>query len=119
MEKKIIKRIKAGDWDAFSLLYNQYADYALRVGMAVTRSRAKCRCSSGFIRVYRNIDKFDIDKPSNPWFYKILINECRITLTRYLPMDEILENDTTFQEDKYRFQMNIAISIVKTNSSLI
>lgn len=83
MEKKIIKRIKAGDWDAFSLLYNQYADYALRVGMAVTRSRANSAdaVQETFIRVYRNIDKFDIDKPFKPWFYKILINECRRIMT--------------------------------------
>lgn len=110
MEKKIIKRIKAGDWDAFSLLYNQYADYALRVGMAVTRSKANSAdaVQETFIRVYRNIDKFDIDKPFKPWFYKILINECRRIMTPspdILPMDEILENDTQLsQEDKYRFQ---------------
>ena len=40
LEKTIIERIKEGDQEAFAVLYHQYADYALRVGFAVTKDRA-------------------------------------------------------------------------------
>ena len=29
-----------------------------------------------FIRVYFNIDKFQIGRPFEPWLYRILVNEC-------------------------------------------
>ena len=110
MEKKIIKRIKDGDDEAFAILYNQYADYALRVGLAVTRNKANSAdaVQETFIRVFRNIDKFDIKKPFKPWFYKILINECRRIMyspTDTLPIDEKIENNSQLsKEDNYNFQ---------------
>lgn len=110
MEKKIIKRIKKGDDEAFTILYNQYANYALRVGLAITRNKANSAdaVQETFIRVFRNIDKFDIEKPFKPWFYKILINECRRIMYSSkdtLPIDEKMENTNLLsKEDVYRFQ---------------
>ena len=54
LERKIIKRIKEGDDEAFAILYHQYANYALRVGLAVTRSKANSAdaVQETFIRVY-------------------------------------------------------------------
>src|SRR5690554_5395654 len=95
LEKKWIKRIQEGDQEAFGMLYNKYADYALRVGLAVTKNRANGAdaVQETFLRVYRNIHKFDNKKPFKPWFYKILINECRRIMyfsTDALPMEEML-----------------------------
>lgn len=110
MEEKLIKGIKKGDSDAFAALYHQYADYALRVAIAVTKDRANGAdaVQETFIRIHKNISKFDIKRPFKPWFYKILINECRRIMyfsTDALPMDEKLANNIQLsKEDVYKFQ---------------
>ncbi len=77
-DKEAILRFRAGDEDGFRELYDKYAGYALRVAAAVTKSKASAAdaVQETFIRVYRNMDSFDINQSFKPWFYKILINEC-------------------------------------------
>ncbi|MDY0407474.1 RNA polymerase sigma factor [Virgibacillus soli] len=74
-----IKKIKKGNEQAFARLYEQYADYALRTAFAITKNKydASDVVQETFIRVYRNIHSFDIKRPFRPWFYRILINECK------------------------------------------
>jgi RNA polymerase sigma-70 factor (ECF subfamily) len=110
VEKKLIKRIKKGDNEAFAALYHQYADYALRVAIAVTKDSANGAdaVQETFIRIHKNISKFDTNRPFKPWFYKILINECRRIMyfsTDALPIDEMVGNDIQLsKEDLYEFQ---------------
>lgn len=110
MEKKLIKRIKKGDPEAFATLYHQYAEYALRVAMAITKDVAdgSDAVQETFIRVHKNIFKFDLKRPFKPWFYKILVNECRRIMhfsTDALPIDEKIGNDIQLsEEDVYQFQ---------------
>ena len=58
--------------------------------------------------VYRNISKFDTSKNFKPWFYKILINECRRIMyfsTDAVTIDEKIINNKQFsKEDFYPFQ---------------
>lgn len=83
-EKKWIKKIKKGDQQAFKNLYDMYGEYALRTAYAITNSKdhATDIVQEAFIKVYRNIYTFDLNKPFKPWFYKILLNESR----RYMKM---------------------------------
>ena len=110
VEKKLIKEIKKGNHNAFTTLYNQYSEYALRVALAVTKNSANGAdaVQETFIRVYRNISKFDTSRDFKPWFYKILINECRRIMyfsTDALTIDEKIENDRQLsKEDFYGFQ---------------
>lgn len=110
MEEIVIKRIKEGDKEAFAVLYHQYSDYALRVAMAITKNRANGAdaVQETFIRVYKNIHKFNTKKPFKPWFYKILINECRRIIKSpisTLPIDEKIENNVQLsEEDFYEFE---------------
>jgi RNA polymerase sigma-70 factor (ECF subfamily) len=82
LEQKIIAKVKKGDKQSFKLLYELYADYALRTAYAITKNKydASDIVQETFIKVYKNIDSFAADKPFKPWFYRILINECN----RYL-----------------------------------
>jgi len=32
--------------------------------------------NDGFLKVFKNIDKFDINKPFKPWLRRILVNSC-------------------------------------------
>ena len=79
MEKEeLIRNIQAGDKDSFREFYEAYADYAIRTASAITRNRemAKDAVQETFIRVYRQIGSYNPELPFDPWFYRILMNEC-------------------------------------------
>jgi RNA polymerase sigma factor (sigma-70 family) len=84
VEKELLERIKNKDKKAFEELYNIYSEYALRVALAVTKdkSNAADTVQETFIRVYKYIDSYDLDKPFKTWFYNILINECNRILSK-------------------------------------
>jgi len=110
VEQALLQRIKQGDERAFAELYRLYAEYALRVAAAVTKSRVSAMdaVQETFLRVYRHIESFDVQKPFKPWFYRILINECK----RFLEQGSgvVLVSDFTAngleaaQRDNYRFE---------------
>ena len=83
-EKRLIKRIKKGKQHAFKKLYDLYAYYALRTAYAITNNRnhAADIVQETFIKVYRNIESFDEERPFKPWFYQILLNESKRYMKR-------------------------------------
>jgi RNA polymerase sigma-70 factor (ECF subfamily) len=110
LDRRLLEKIREGDNEAFAVLYNNYADYALRVAMTVTRNKmsAADAVQETFIRVYRNINSFDLEKTFEPWFYKILINECNRILgkdTKTIAIDDFIENSSDHsKEDDYKFE---------------
>ncbi|MCM0649142.1 RNA polymerase sigma factor [Clostridium swellfunianum] len=110
MDRELLQRIREGDNEAFEELYNKYADYALRVAAVVTKNKmsAADAVQEAFIRVYKNIQAFDLDKPFEPWFYRILINECNRVLgknSNLVLVDDFIENNIQgSSEDAYNFE---------------
>lgn len=84
MDAVWIDRVKKGDSDAFRMLYEQFTGSATRTAIAITRNHemAKDAVQETFIRVYRNIGQYDSSKPFEPWFYRILTNECNRLLKK-------------------------------------
>jgi len=84
VEKELLERVKNKDKQAFEELYNTYSEYALRVALAVTKDKATAAdaVQETFIRVYKYIDSYDLNKPFKTWFYNILINECNRILSK-------------------------------------
>ncbi|OMF19258.1 hypothetical protein BK133_30075 [Paenibacillus sp. FSL H8-0548] len=79
-DNQIIEKIQHGEQHYFRLLYDKYFEYALRVSSIILRnqqSSAKDVVQEAFIRVYRNLNQFDLDREFKPWFYTILLNECK------------------------------------------
>ncbi len=85
----------AMDQSAFTQLYEEHADYALRCAAAITQNKvlAADAVQETFIRVYRHFASYDQAKPFKPWLYRILVNECRRI---------IKGNNTTITIDEYR-----------------
>lgn len=102
--------MKTGDREeAFEELYRLYADQAIRTATAVTLNQASAAdiVQETFIRVYRNIDNFDTEKPFKPWFNKILMNECNRYLkkqSRVIPTEINEETDLPAESDTYSFE---------------
>lgn len=78
MDKDIIQNIMLGHKESFKELYDIHIHKALRTATAITKNKeiAKDATQEAFIRVYLNISSYDIEQPFEPWFYRILINEC-------------------------------------------
>lgn len=110
MDQSLMAKIKAGDRDAFAKLYDELAESALRVALAITKERmnAADAVQETFIRVFSNIRAFDDSKPFNPWFYKILVNECNRILNKN--SKAVLTDDFTTNciylagDDEYHFE---------------
>ncbi|HIW34325.1 MAG TPA: RNA polymerase sigma factor [Candidatus Paenibacillus intestinavium] len=79
-DNQIIGKIQQGEQHYFRILYDKYFDYAVRVSTIILRNQqslAKDVVQEAFIRVYRNLHQFDSDREFKPWFYTILLNECK------------------------------------------
>lgn len=108
MEKEnwIIK-IRSGDKESFRHFYEAYSEYAIRTASAITRNRemAGDAVQETFIRVYRQISSYNPDLPFDPWFYRILTNECLRLLKKESPLSKFehpdLENDPSIAEESF------------------
>lgn len=122
---KLIKKIKKGNQQAFRILYDRYANYALRTAYAITRSRSDAAdvVQETFIKVYRNIDTFDLNKAFKPWFYRILINESRRFLKKHSRESVTTSSDVLLDylhqsqnEMKSYENLNIALEYLPENT---
>src|SRR3954454_2985409 len=103
----MIRNILAGDKESFRIFYEAYADYAIRTASAITRNRemAKDAVQETFIRVYRQIGNYNPELPFDPWFYRILMNECLRYLKKESPLSKFehpdLENDPSLAVESF------------------
>ncbi|WP_052085905.1 RNA polymerase sigma factor [Clostridium sp. HMP27] len=110
MDRELLQKIREGDKEAFQELYNKYAEYALRTAAAITRNKmnAADAVQETFIRIYKNIESFDIDKPFEPWLYRILVNECNRILSKNsttILVDDFIQNNLQgVIEDQHKFE---------------
>lgn len=106
-DNKWIKQIRSGNQLAFRQFYEAYAGNAIRTASAITRNRelAKDAVQETFIRVFRQIDSYDTNLPFDPWFYRILTNEClrlmkkESSLVNFSPSD--LANNAALAEASF------------------
>lgn len=117
MKDETYIKIKQGNRDAFRLLYDEYANYAIRTAKAITRNEelAKDAVQETFIRVYRNISSYDSSLSFGAWFYRILVNECNRLLNKekkVIPIDtslvEVLETSKEGVTDLYAIIQNMS-----------
>ncbi|MGN7385931.1 RNA polymerase sigma factor [Sporosarcina sp. SAFN-015] len=104
-QEKWVQKLRTGDQAAFRQFYETYAGAAIRTASAITRNRemAKDAVQETFIRVYRQIDSFNPSLPFDPWFYRILTNECLRLLKKESPLSNIetIENDPSLAENSF------------------
>lgn len=104
---KWLDKIRDGNKEAFKDFYNAYAPSAIRTAISITKNEeiAKDAVQETFIRVYRQIDSYQPERPFAPWFYRILINECMRVLKRESSIRRIsdieLENNRIHSVDSF------------------
>jgi RNA polymerase sigma-70 factor (ECF subfamily) len=77
-EKQLILSCLEGEAEAFREMVDIYKTKAmvLALSMLGNREDAEDACQETFIRVYSNLDKFDLQSPFRNWFFTILSNRC-------------------------------------------
>ena len=90
-----LEKIVNGDRESFRTFYDAYSESAIRTASAITQNRemAKDAVQETFIRVYRQISSYNPDLPFDPWFYRILTNECLRLLKKEAPLSKFELSD--------------------------
>lgn len=72
----IIQKIKNGDQAAFRYLVEKYQQYAFRLAFRIlcNEDDAKDTVQESFIKIWKNISKYDIKMKFTSWMYKIVTN---------------------------------------------
>jgi len=83
-ETQAIKLLKQGNPAGLEVLVEKYHVQAVRVAFLVVWNRelAEDIVQTAFLRVYERIQQFDPQRPFEPWFLKIVVNDAIKASTR-------------------------------------
>ncbi len=92
----------------FEEMVDVYADRIYRLAMRYTGSFSEAEdiTQETFLRAYKNLHRYDPDRPAGPWLFKIAANLCRnrVRDSREIPVDlseESLASSGPGPEDLY------------------
>ncbi|MDT8341761.1 MAG: RNA polymerase sigma factor [Longimicrobiales bacterium] len=79
VEVELIHKCRAGDARFFEPLVRAYEAPGLRLAtlMMGDPDEARDALQEAFVKVFRNLSRFDTRRAFGPWFYQILRNQCR------------------------------------------
>jgi RNA polymerase sigma-70 factor (ECF subfamily) len=79
-----VRRVLAGDVDAFAALVDRYYDRCARfaVRMLGNRDDAEDALQATFLRAYRALGRYQERDKFSAWLYRILVNQCRSLAAR-------------------------------------
>ena len=98
----LIQRSKAGNADAFErlMIATQQRVASIAYRLLGSREDAQDATQEVFLRVYKNLKRFDESKAFHPWLYRIVVNVCRDIAKRErkrgyqtVSLDEELESE--------------------------
>lgn len=74
IEAEHIKRLRAGDREAYRYLVDRYRDMAYTLAFSILKqeTEAEDAAQEGFISAYRNLDRFRGDAKFSTWLYTIV-----------------------------------------------
>lgn len=86
-EKRLIKKVKKGDHQAFAELVDRYKNsvYSICLRMVGNREEAEDLSQDAFIRAYNHISQFDNDRKFSTWLFRIATNLSIDSLRRKKP----------------------------------
>jgi RNA polymerase sigma-70 factor, ECF subfamily len=75
----LMARARAGDASAFDqiIISQQHRVIALAWRLLGNQDDARDAAQESFLRVYKNLNKFDLTKDFSGWLYRIVVNVCR------------------------------------------
>lgn len=78
-DSELVTRAKSGEMNAYEELVQRYSQLAFRTAYLVTGSAADAEeaVQDGFVKAYRALSRFQLEKPFRPWLLAIVANEAR------------------------------------------
>ncbi|MFN8447114.1 MAG: sigma-70 family RNA polymerase sigma factor [Anaerolineae bacterium] len=76
-ERQALARLRRGDIGGLDILVQLYQVKATRTAFLITRDRALAEdiMQAAFLRVHERIHQFDPERPFEPWFMRVIIND--------------------------------------------
>ncbi len=98
-EKEVLRQCKAGNARFFEVLVRTYEGSGLRLAMGILGNAEDARdaVQDAFVKAWKGLSRFDLERPFRPWFFQILRNQCRDALRirkarfKFECLDETLE----------------------------
>jgi RNA polymerase sigma-70 factor (ECF subfamily) len=77
-ERELVRACLRGDLEDFKGIVDKYGGpaMALAVNVLGNREDAQDACQETFIQVFRNLDRFDLERNFKTWLYTILYRKC-------------------------------------------
>lgn len=83
-ERELLRRCRAGEPEAYHILFERYHRPAWRLAYAITGDPALAddATQEAFIQAFRSIRNIRDGSPFGPWFYAVVANQARRTVRR-------------------------------------
>ncbi len=112
---RLLTECKKGTSDSFEKLYKHFYSFSMSVCYRYVRNEGEAMeiVNDSFLKIFKKIDSFDLDRPFEPWLRRILVNNSINYIkknSKYLAVDReeyfeaehnAVENDG-FQNLSYR-----------------
>src|SRR6478609_6830041 len=131
MDDFYIRKICAGDENAFRYFIKEYKDMAFSIAVSVVKDEfiAQEVVQDAFVKSYHHIKSFNKQSSISTWFYRIVTNEALMRLRKMkkdiiefsenYPGDSIDENPmNALQEDVQQYLVNQALQELAPKESL-
>lgn len=80
----VVRRVLAGDAEAFAILVDRYSDRCARYAVRIVGNRedAEEAVQDALVRAYRALGDYEERDRFSAWLFRILINQCRSAAAR-------------------------------------
>lgn len=94
LENRLVKLVLKGDQRAFAEIVELYKDklFHLAYRMLNNRHEAEDVVQETFLRVFRNMEKYDPNQKFSTWIYRIATNLCIDRLRRKKPSYSLMQS---------------------------
>ncbi len=102
-EREVLELVRKGNREAYQIIVSRYMKraYYIALGFVKNHQDALDISQESFIKAFRKIKSFNIQKPFFPWFYRLMKNLCLDHLKRSSRIKEIpLEEIHVLQEER-------------------
>jgi len=101
-ESEIIASVISGDKEAYRHVVEKYKQRAYYIALGFVRDpdTAMDISQMAFIKAYKNLKRFDLERPFFPWFYRILRNLSLDHIKRARRISEIPLEDVQILSDE-------------------
>lgn len=82
VERELLRKCRNGNARFFEPIVRAYEKPAMRIalGLMGNHEDAQDAVQDAFVKTWQSLDKFDLTRSFEPWFFKILRNKCRDAL---------------------------------------